>query len=521
MEVVILASGYIKHKFSCFKLSFNSPALLPINTRNVVSYIIDFYLKQNIKVNLVVNIQDMHEISKELIYYLDKINLIKIKDTKSVIETLYKSLNEIENQDLIINLVTSIPTEIADKNTYLISDKIFKTKEYSLVYNNNFLYKNDERINKGYAFTGIFRATKDRILEAIKTVGFKNDLMYIVEFLKHELKPKKTKWIDLGHEENYHIAKSLLISSRSFNSIIISEVKGELIKKSKNRIKLNNEIKYILMLPNSIKIYFPRILEYGSNFAKMEYYGYPTLAEYMLYWNLDETYWEKIFDSLKFILKEFRKYRYSIGYKAYYDFYYIKTKKRVEQFKKQISYDFLFNKYLVINNEKYKNLDLLEDKVKLKIHNLYNEESFCIMHGDFCFSNILYDIHSNIIRLIDARGSFGDNCIGIYGDIKYDIVKITHSVIGQYDYIVNNIFKIEVKNNKINYFIPKRKNYEMLKELNLNLIKSMGYSYKDILFIVGLLFVSMTPLHNDDLERQIVMYSHGIKILNEVLEGTI
>jgi hypothetical protein len=222
MEVVILASGYIKHKFSCFKLSFNSPALLPINTRNAASYIIDFYLKHNIKVNLVVNMEDMHEISQELIYYLNKINLIKIKDTKSVIETLYKSLNEIESQDLIINLVTSIPTEIPDKNTYLISDKVFKTKEYSLVYNNNFLYKSYERINKGYAFTGIFRATKNRIFEAIKAVGFKNDLMYIVEFLKHELKPKKTKWIDLGHEANYNIAKSLLISSRSFNSIIIS-----------------------------------------------------------------------------------------------------------------------------------------------------------------------------------------------------------------------------------------------------------------------------------------------------------
>src|SRR5690606_40930853 len=42
-----------------------------------------------------------------------------------------------------------------------------------------------------------------------------------------------------------------------------------------------------------------------------------------------------------------------------------------------------------------------------------------IMHGDFCFSNILFDSRSNRIKLIDPRGINANGEISIYGDQKY------------------------------------------------------------------------------------------------------
>lgn len=300
-EAIILAAGSIKHKFNFIKFAFNSPALLPINTKNISSFIIDFYLKYNIKVNLVINKQDFNEVQNELLYYLDKINLITVKNTHSLIETLFIALNKVNSDDVIINLV---------------SNEIYKSKEYSLVLNNNFFYKNRE-INEGYAFTGVFRTHKNKIMESIEQIGFKKDLMYIIENLKSELKQQKISWIDVGDEINYNKAKNLLISSRSFNSIKIIETKGILIKSSKNKEKFSDEIKYIQMLPIDIQIYFPRILEHINN-VKMEYYGYPTLAEYMLYWTIDTVYWEKIFLSLKQILNEFFKYIYFFSYRTYY-----------------------------------------------------------------------------------------------------------------------------------------------------------------------------------------------------------
>lgn len=133
LEILILAAGSIKHKLNFIKFAFNLPALLTINTRNASSLIIiDFYFKHNIKVNLVINKQDFDEVQNELLYYLNQINLITVKNSHSIIETLFITLNKVNSDDLIINLVSTIPTKLVDKNIYLVSNEIYKSKEYSL-----------------------------------------------------------------------------------------------------------------------------------------------------------------------------------------------------------------------------------------------------------------------------------------------------------------------------------------------------------------------------------------------------
>src|SRR5699024_6250012 len=58
-----------------------------------------------------------------------------------------------------------------------------------------------------------------------------------------------------------------------------------------------------------------------------------------------------------------------------------------------------------------------------------------VFHGDFCFSNILYDSRGDRIKVLDPRGVSGSN-ESIYGDLRYDIAKLSHSVIGMYDHII-------------------------------------------------------------------------------------
>ena len=64
------------------------------------------------------------------------------------------------------------------------------------------------------------------------------------------------------------------------------------------------------------------------------------------------------------------------------------------------------------------------------VASLSREGPGSIMHGDFCLSNILYDLRSRICKLLDPRGSFGAS--GIYGDPRYDVAKLYHSVYGLY-----------------------------------------------------------------------------------------
>ena len=44
-----------------------------------------------------------------------------------------------------------------------------------------------------------------------------------------------------------------------------------------------------------------------------------------------------------------------------------------------------------------------------------------VIHGDFCFSNILYDFKSQSIKVIDPRGVNMAGEYSIYGDIRYDV----------------------------------------------------------------------------------------------------
>ena len=141
------------------------------------------------------------------------------------------------------------------------------------------------------------------------------------------------------------------------------------------------------------------------------------------------------------------------------------------------------------------------------------------MHGDFCFNNILYDSYSGTIRLIDPRGSFGENLPGIYGDIKYDLAKLLHSSVYSYDYIVNDLSHFAATGNKIDYSFNLRPNHKLLTSLSFDLVNKLGFDPNQINILVALLFISMCPLHNDSVRRQKMMYAHGLYLLNKSLNN--
>jgi len=179
---------------------------------------------------------------------------------------------------------------------------------------------------------------------------------------------------------------------------------------------------------------------------------------------------------------------------------------------------FVHSDTLMVNGFECVNIRHLRNKIRERILEMYQEDDFCIMHGDFCFNNILFDTFSNTIKLIDPRGSFGEKCQGIYGDRKYDLAKLMHSSIGHYDYIVNNLFQVDEHNNSFNYSFPLRENQSILDKLSYELMRKLDAKANDILFIVGLLFLSMCPLHNDNPRRQRLMYAHGLFYINKYID---
>jgi hypothetical protein len=531
-NVFIMAAGNISNKLSFIKAYYASPALIPINTKPLILYHLEFYKDYNCKVYLVVNETDVKYIEESVNLREFDYEIVGIPTSHGVNQSLEYAISKVpEAEQTVINLVTSIPLTYPEVNTVYL--------ESSLTYNNDwsgigvsdktfsFHFKRDEQKHMSHAFTGIFNIKTDALQTLIRRVESKADLLEVVQLwynifpdtLKYEL----TEWIDAGHELNYYQSKLRLISSRSFNAVSVNE-SGVLIKSSSNFTKLKDESNFILAIPSDLSIFFPRIIEgftYDSANKRgsyaMEFYGYPSLAELQLYWDLKDEVWERVFADLKKVVSQFRKERYSIGLGAFNNFYTGKIERRVNEFYHSLNPDFQYvtTDDLVINGVICLGYSKLKDKLFKRITDLYEEKDFGITHGDFCFNNILYDVSHRLIKLIDPRGSFGENCKGLYGDVKYDLAKLLHSAVGGYDYLVNNLYKLELNGNVINYKILFKDNSRIIEKRAKELVTDLGYSFKDIMLIVGTLFISMPPMHADSNSRQKIMFIHGLKIINE------
>ncbi|HBB3657059.1 TPA: hypothetical protein KAD69_004656, partial [Escherichia coli] len=136
-----------------------------------------------------------------------------------------------------------------------------------------------------------------------------------------------------------------------------------------------------------------------------------------------------------------------------------------------------------------------------------------ILHGDLCFSNILFNSRLNSIKVLDPRGISHNGEETILGDQKYDLAKLCHSVIGLYDYVISGRYHLDgdlFNNAVIRFDIDTR----------IKSIQQEFYEYKflsnisvgEIMPLTTLLFLSMLPLHSDRPDRQKAMLFNALRI---------
>jgi hypothetical protein len=530
--VLILAGGSIQAKLGMISPRSSCVALTPLGIKPILAHILDFYSEHQLECYVVVEKKHQNEVSAELRYYRN-LTVIGVEDSKGPNDTLFYALESVPaSKNIIVNVCTTIPTKLPGSNVMQVESCQRCAVGWSIleIDGDDVTFKSHRDADsgpEGYAFTGLFQATYEDLLRVVNENRSMPDLLTTAEqlFRCGGYSIEQVEWVDGGHDVNFYKAKQQLTASRSFNSVEIDATRGVIKKSSENTVKFRDEVNFVAMLPDSIASYFPRVFgvsENRSGFAsvEMEYYGYPTLAEYMLHWSLSEGHWSRIFSSIDTLLQDMNAFQYEIGFDAYQEFYCGKLQSRLNDLRAQLSDEDRFildADEIIINGEACKNYHVLKDAIEARIKGLYSRDSFAVMHGDLCFSNMLFDLNSGAIRLIDARGAFGERCVGIYGDRKYDLAKLCHSVIGKYDHIVSNLFSLSVKGNEMTYEITERENHSMLVNRMEELVLAQGFKIKDIKFLMALLFLSMCPLHQESPERQKVFYVHGLACLNKYL----
>jgi len=539
IEVLIPACGEINHRLPFLRPRSRTPALIPVHTRALASYIIEFYRKNGpCLVSLLVDEERETEIREDLGADTPGFRILPIRPTRGVVGTLEAGLKLAEHDEIIVNLITTIPTSFPGTSSIGASETRNSSSEWSRIQVGAggvlaFLRKDDPQAGEGYAFNGIIRASRAGLARACAETETKTDLISIAKNL-HEAEGVgvvHSDWIDCGHETNFFEARAKLLNSRLFNSIQIDPVSGVLTKRSSHAVKLGHEFDFMRRLPVDLRPFFPRAfgeLAEDPPFARysIEYYAYPNLAEYLLFWSLSASQWERIFRNLREVLVRLASHRGNIPETVHQSFYLDRFAERIAAFAAQLTEGgppgpIDTGRELVVNGVPCLPFAELVERLAPRISQLYRAEDIRVMHGDFCFGNILCDIPSGIIRLIDPRGSFGSDSVGIHGDRKYDLAKLYHSAVSGYDYFANDMFSVEVtEGNRVEYKLSWRENRAVVAGLAIAMIRDLNISLDEIALINSLLFLSMVPLHRDSPARQVALYAHGIKMLNQQLLGT-
>lgn len=332
---------------------------------------------------------------------------------------------------------------------------------------------------------------------------------------------KCNNWYDLKSSSGLANARTNLFSARSFNYMTIDNKKGIINKTSNKKNKLKNEYFWMTNIPKELAVFVPRIFSLKENketvSIEMELYGYPNLSEFIVSYKETEEDFAKILNNLFDFYSEFRKYRKEFNQEDL-DFIYVeKTQERMNLLKQNKDFKALLSqKEIIINDVKYMNLPLIELEIKKLCDDLCKfRKDFSIVHGDFCFSNILFDKNSYIFKLIDPRGGFKNQ--SLYGDPRYDIAKLRHSVVGLYDFICLGFYTFKeysVDKYDLNINFNYKDSFQIYFD---NLVEKYNYNLKEIKIIEALLFLTMIPLHEEDLKRQKAFYLIAIQKFNEVI----
>ncbi|WP_152418647.1 hypothetical protein [Halorubrum distributum] len=327
------------------------------------------------------------------------------------------------------------------------------------------------------------------------------------------------RWIDLGHLDTYHAAGIEYLNTRGFNHLHVDKDKFIVKKQSDNTEILSPEIRWYDNLPADMKPLIPHVLNYSTEedpYIKLEFVGYPKASDLYLYGGHDIHIWKTIFSSILDIVDRFRSHKAesaNMAASAREEMFLNKTISRLSQASDQENLQKYFESdSLTINGTEYPSVKTIATRLEddLKQRNLLDTFEPTLIHGDLSLSNIMVDVRSHKIKLVDPRGEFGS--YDIHGDYLYDLAKLTHSVCGQYEFIINDRFTVNTQDDTINYSIWNNENHDRRQNLFITLLQSRyPQEFNRIKAIESLLWLSMLPLHSDKPDRQYVMLGQGIE----------
>lgn len=334
-----------------------------------------------------------------------------------------------------------------------------------------------------------------------------------------------TDWYNCSHFRSYFDARSSITTQRSFNALIIKS--GIVTKTSNDDIKIQAEIYWFSHLPPKLRRFTPQFIDSGrlqdgiTTYYCLEFLPLLPLNELYVHGRNPIWFWRNTFDLIKdyFGHAASQEYLYALDAtdmdECRDSLYCKKTLSRLKAYQKSSQID--LHSAIFYQGIKLGSIYDITQECIAKMLKLPKRP--VIMHGDLCFSNMLFDTRGRRLKLIDPRGLDCHDNFSIFGDVSYDLAKLAHSVVGMYDFIIAGRFEIIASHEAdhaeyiIHFDMDERLERIQAEFLQFRFVD--GIEVIDIMPAVVLLFLSMLPLHADRPDRQQAMLINAFRLYKE------
>lgn len=195
--------------------------------------------------------------------------------------------------------------------------------------------------------------------------------------------------------------------------------------------------------------------------------------------------------------------------RSVYETYVDKTFDRLEKIRNLVP--FATEKKVIINGKPCRNIFFHREEIKQRIEECM-PESFCFIHGDCTFSNIILK-NDSVPIFIDPRGYFGHT--DLYGDEDYDWAKLYYSLRGDYDQFNLKRFSLEIRSTDIIMNIESN-GWNELEDDFFSLIGGTSKENK-IKLLHALIWLSLTTYAWENYDSICGAFYNGLWYLEEVL----
>ena len=505
--VLILAAG-LGTRLETLTKEINK-ALLPINNRAIISHIIDKFPKDY---EFIVAIGYKGELVKEyckLVFPNHKFTFIEIDNidgqgsgpgysTLKCKEYLQRTFY-ITTCDCLIdspmphldgNWLGVQPTSYPEKYSTILSDG-----------DNIINYSNKSESGFDLAFIGLagiwdynvfWKQLESKTINGELVSAFESPLEYPT------FKIKKLKWLDTGNLDDLNKTKQYFndvpLSLQKDNNEITYKEGNLFIKFTPDTNILENRIKRAQLIQNQIP----------SNFGCVSKFMYYNWEDGNTLYTIDNLeLFKKFLKTLENNLQNISNNSLEHIHKFYKD----KTYERLNKFISKNG-DKYFKHPHNINGVDYPSYDSFFGNINFS---KFNSNTFYkVFHGDLQFDNIIYNSKNDKFTYIDWRESFGGYTES--GDIYYDLAKLYGGSIIPY-----NMMKDESNIDYVEGEYSIRYSYDISDNLNLfkkefeDWVIKVGFDLDKVKLITGLIFLNMSPLHDEKFSK--MLWFKSIEIL--------